>query len=279
MGSPEVESRATPMGVTVKGSGRIGGYGAVFDRLSRPLGGFRESVEKSFFNKSKSDGWPGVVCRFEHNPLMLLGTVAAGTLLLGTDHTGLDYTVELPESRSDVMELARRLDIQNSSFSFQVYQDDWTSGDGGYPIRHLVSGRLVDVAPTAIPAYPDATVGLRSFSAFVDAPFDDVLRRLNSQGELRSFMQRTDQHVAAPPTAAPAAELRAEPEEEAGVNVRQAKLELREFDPASALTARRARLALTEARAAWDDPPVAASPIASVAQARSELQRAGLAYR
>ncbi|ORB15912.1 hypothetical protein BST37_08380 [Mycobacterium noviomagense] len=187
----------------------IGGYAAVFGKRSHPMGGIREVVEPSFFNKSKSDGWPMVVARFEHDPRMLLGSTASRTLELKLDNTGLDYSVRVPETRSDVWELAERGDLPGSSFSFQAYDDDWRLGDGGMPERHLVSGRLIDVAPTAIPAYPDATVKTlyRSLSLFADVDEEDVIA-LAAQGELRSLFTRTDLAVSAPPTVLPGVEHR-----------------------------------------------------------------------
>lgn len=187
----------------------IGGYAAVFGKRSHPMGGIRELVEPPFFNKSQADGWPMAVCRYEHDPRMLLGSIAGGTLDLTIDKAGLDYSVRIPESRSDVYELAERGDLPGSSFSFQAFQDDWRLGDGGLPERHLVSGRLIDVAPTAVPAYPDATIGLRSLepayrslSAYANAPLEDVTA-LASRGELRSLLTRTDLAVSAPPTVEP----------------------------------------------------------------------------
>jgi HK97 family phage prohead protease len=146
-------------------------------------------LEPSFFNKSQGDGWPMVVARFEHDKLMLLGTHASGTLALKTDKTGLDYSVRLPETRSDVWELADRGDLVGSSFSFQAYEDDWRLGKDGYPERCLVSGRLVDVAPTAIPAYPDSTlkVAYRSLAMHADASIDEVEQYAES-GRLAEFL-------------------------------------------------------------------------------------------
>lgn len=172
------------------GSRTVGGYAAVFDTRSRPELGIREIVTRSFFNKSKGDGFPGVVCRFEHNPVMLLGATASGTLRVNTDDYGLDYEVDLPETRSDVYESIYRRDIAQSSFAFQCFDDDWKY-DGGAPTRHLVSGRLIDVAPTATPAYANATVALRSLATFMDAPFEDV-KELAHEDNLRVLFTRTD---------------------------------------------------------------------------------------
>jgi HK97 family phage prohead protease len=166
----------------------IGGLAAVFGKRSHPMGGVREVVSSSFFNKSQADGWPMAVARFEHDKLMLLGTHASGTLALNITRDGLDYSVRLPETRSDVYELAERGDLPGSSFSFQSYQDDWRLGDGGYPERHLVSGRLIDVAPTAVPAYPDSTVRVayRSLATRFDVDPDEVEQYAQS-GRLPEF--------------------------------------------------------------------------------------------
>ncbi|WP_083208520.1 HK97 family phage prohead protease [Mycobacterium malmoense] len=215
----------------------IGGYAAVFGKRSHPMGGIRELVEPSFFNKSQADGWPMVVCRHEHDPRMLLGSTAGGTLQLSIDKNGLDYSVQVPESRSDVWELAGRGDLPGSSFSFQAYQDDWRLGDGGIPERHLVSGRLVDVASTATPAYPDATVktAYRSLAAHMEAEYEEVVQ-FAARNELRSLFMRTDRHVVAPPAVLPG-EVRSDPAAAVGeLELRRRRNELRAmevgYDPA-----------------------------------------------
>jgi HK97 family phage prohead protease len=192
-----VEVRSNPNSNGGKKSKLIGGYAALFDKRSLPLGGFIEVVERSFFNKSKADNWPGVVCRYDHDNRMLLGTTASGTLRLHPDDTGLDYVVDLPECRGDVYEMVDRRDVRNSSFAFQVYEDEFTH-DEGFPVRHLVSGRLIDVAPVTIPAYPDATVGLRSLATAVGAPIEDVVK-LSETNELSKLFTRTDNNGKAAP--------------------------------------------------------------------------------
>jgi len=190
----DVERRYTPGTVEVRmdkaDQNRIGGYAAVFGKLSRNLGGFVERVEAGFFNQSRADGWPGVICRYNHDDNMLLGTVGGGTLALQIDDQGLRYEVEPPAARNDVLELVKRGDVRNSSFAFQVIEDDWATTDGAYPMRSLVLGKCVDVAPVNSPAYPDATAGLRSLAAHFDAPFEDVTE-LAQADELRKFFVTT----------------------------------------------------------------------------------------
>jgi HK97 family phage prohead protease len=169
----------------------IGGLAAVFNSQSENLGGFYERVAPSFFNDSRADGWNGVVCRFEHDPNFLLGTVRSGTLQLSLDGTGLNYVVALPESRSDILELVERGDLGSSSFAFQTHEDQWGITDGGVALRTLVSGRLIDVAPVSSPAYADTTVAMRSLARYKDVPIEDVMA-LSAQDELRKLFIRTD---------------------------------------------------------------------------------------
>ncbi len=169
----------------------FGGYAAKFNKESKNLGGFIERIDAGFFNKSRGDGWPDVLARYNHDDNMLLGTTAAGTLRLSVDDTGLEYEVDPPQSRADVFELVQRGDVGKSSFAFQVFEDDWHSSDQGFPMRTLVSGRLIDVAPVNMPAYDDTTVGLRSLARKFDASEEEV-RALAAENELGKFFKRTD---------------------------------------------------------------------------------------
>jgi uncharacterized protein len=182
---------ALPAELRAKGGSQIGGYAAVFNRFSENLGGFVERVQPSFFNKSRGDGWPGVMARYNHEDGMLLGTTGGGTLRLLVDDVGLDYSVDVPAARADVLELVARGDVRGSSFAFRTYQDDWSTTDQGFPLRDLISGALVDVAPVNTPAYPDATAGLRSLATKFDADLEEV-RSLAQNNELRRFFKRTD---------------------------------------------------------------------------------------
>lgn len=168
----------------------IGGYAAKFDTLSQNLGGFVETIDRRFFNKSAGDGWPGVMARYNHDDNFLLGTTAGGTLQLRLDEAGLDYSVLPPAHRSDVLELVQRGDVSQSSFAFRVFDDDWGMSDGDVPMRTLVSGKLVDVAPVNSPAYLDTSSGLRSLAKWADAPFEEV-RSMAGAGELRKFFGKS----------------------------------------------------------------------------------------
>ena len=199
-GRPDVERRFTMSSVAVMWAGgeeardgvpkRIGGYAAKFNTYSRDLGHFVEEIEPAFFNKSRGDGWPDVICRFNHEDSQLLGTVSGRTLDLGVDRDGLLYDVEPPPSLRHIVELVQRGDVSKSSFAFRCIEDEWTMTTDGGPLRRLHTGQLIDVAPVVTPAYADTSAGLRSLAANFDADFDEV-RSLADRHELRKFFTVT----------------------------------------------------------------------------------------
>jgi HK97 family phage prohead protease len=200
----ELERRFTPGMVEVRAAddkNRIGGYGAVFNKLSRNLGGFVEVVRSGAFNGSRAAGWPNVVARYNHDNNALLGTTAGRTLDLRVDdNVGLWYDVEPPQSRADILDLVRRGDIRYSSFAFRRMPkgDHWTTSDQGYPLCELHEVQLVDVAPVVDPAYPDATAQARALSAALESLASHVgaaveeVRSMAEADELRRFFVRTD---------------------------------------------------------------------------------------
>jgi hypothetical protein len=199
----DAERRFTPGPVEVRSAAdgqRIGGYGAVFGKLSRNLGGFVELVDTGAFNQARMTNWPNVVCRYNHDPNMVLGTTAGATLQLRTDHIGLEYEVLPPQARADILELVERGDVQFSSFAFRVPPggDEWGTTDQNYPMRTLHEVQLVDVAPVLDPAYPDATAGLRSLAAAMEADLTEV-RKMAEADELRRFFTRSDRPAYTPP--------------------------------------------------------------------------------
>lgn len=203
----ETERRFTKVPVEVRAASekpRIGGYAAVFNRQSSNLGGFVEVVDPSAFNASRGDGWPDVIARYNHDDNMLLGSTGGGTLRLAIDGTGLDYEVDPPQARKDILELVQRGDVRKSSFAFRTIEDDWGTTDQGFPMRTLVKVRLVDVAPVNTPAYPDSSAGLRSLASHVGADIEEV-RSLARQDELRKFFVRTDGPTPKRPTLGAAA--------------------------------------------------------------------------
>ena len=193
----ELERRFTPGQVEVRASSEkrtIGGYAAKFNRASQNLGGFVEFIAPTAFNRSRGNGFPDVMARYNHDDNMLLGTSNARTLQLDIDDVGLLYSVDLPASRADVYELVQRGDVGKSSFAFRVIGDDgdeWGLSEQNFPQRTLISVELHDVAPVNVPAYNDTSTAVRSLAKHMHADVEEV-RKIASEGELRKFFMRTD---------------------------------------------------------------------------------------
>lgn len=187
----DVERRMTRGAVEMRaasdGGQRIGGYAAKFDKLSQNLGGFVERIAPGFFDESRDKAWAGVMARYNHETL--LGTTAAGSLRLRLDETGLDYEVDLLDDdiSQRVFKLTQRGDVTQSSFAFHTYEDEWGVTEHGFPLRTLVRGGLVDVAPVDQPAYLDTSTGLRSLAEQRGMELSDV-RALAAADELSSIL-------------------------------------------------------------------------------------------
>lgn len=140
----------------------IRGHAAVFNRLSEDLGGFREKIAPGAFDRVLGDD---VRALFNHDPNMILGRTASGTLRLSQDRTGLRYEIDPPDTQigRDLTVSVRRGDISQSSFAFVVDEDSFEEDERGRVVRTIKRiKRLLDVSPVTYPAYPDAAVGIHS---------------------------------------------------------------------------------------------------------------------
>jgi uncharacterized protein len=148
----------------------VTGHAAVFGQLSEDLGGFKEKINVGAFDGVlKND----VRAFFNHDPNFLLARTTSGTLKLAVDKMGLSYSFEVPDTTAgrDLVISMERGDITQSSFAFMVEKDSWSEEDG-QEIRTIEKvGRLFDVSPVSIPAYPqanDLVVAKRSRMTYKD---------------------------------------------------------------------------------------------------------------
>lgn len=142
---------------------KIGGYAAVFYKLSENLGGFREKVAKGAFKDSVSGG--DIRAFWSHNPDFVLGRTKSNTLRVWEDDFGLAFELNLPDTSigRDAFTTIKRGDVSGMSFGFITRKDSWERGKEGSPhIRTLLDVELLEVSPTAFPAYPQTSVAERS---------------------------------------------------------------------------------------------------------------------
>ena len=188
---PERESRFLAASVEVRAAAdeesapKVRGYAAKFDIESENLGSsdyqFREVIKPGAFDEVLNDD---VRALFNHdsNQILARSKNGEGTLRLGVDEVGLWYEFEAPDTQAgrDLMTSIKRGDVDQSSFSFTVEKSgqDWNEmqeGDGPYKAVRTITkvSRLYDVSPVTYPAYPDATVALRSLEEIREERSED----------------------------------------------------------------------------------------------------------
>lgn len=188
-----------PLEIRVADDGRkmFRGAFAVFNTRSHDLGGFREMMSPTAFNRviaadaqrNQIQAW------FNHNPDNLLATVRAGTLKVWTDERAAWYEFPFDEDDPDHQRVAAKTargDLVGSSFGFRAAADEWRADDDDYPLRIVTEVSVLrDVGPVSTPAYPATeTAGaltFRSLSELTGADIDDLVAASKS-GDLRSFL-------------------------------------------------------------------------------------------
>ncbi len=172
----EIESRATPARIEIRvagnGSPVIHGHAAVFDSLSRDLGGFREKISPGAFRESFDHNDNDPVALFNHHPNHVLGRKSAGTLRLHEDSRGLHFAIDPPQTDlgHDLVTLIRRGDINQMSFSFKVNPggQSWDEQPDKLIVRTLKSVKLLDVSPVTSAAYQSTDVAVRELRFFIE---------------------------------------------------------------------------------------------------------------
>ena len=181
---PERESRFLSQSVELRAAEsetdkpKVRGYAAKYNVMSENLGSssykFFETILPGAFDDALNDD---VRALFNHESSAILARSknGEGSLKLGTDEVGLWYEFEAPDTQvgRDLVTSLKRGDVDQSSFSFTVDKEgeQWESAqDGDGPMVHTRTikkvSRLYDVSPVTYPAYPDATVALRSLEEF-----------------------------------------------------------------------------------------------------------------
>lgn len=170
--SPNAERRffSNPVGFEKREDGVdenvIEGYAAVFNKDSEDFGGWHERIAPGAFSDVLNDN---AVALFNHDMNLVIGRNGKNVTIT-QDDVGLKYKVKLPDTTlaRDLKELVKDQIISQSSFAFTVAEQEWRHSEKkDEPSVRTIKKikRLYDVSPVTSPAYPDATVGARSFEA------------------------------------------------------------------------------------------------------------------
>ena len=141
---------------------KVGGYAAVFNKEARITERLIEKIAPGAFRSSLSND---IRALWSHNPDMVIGRTTNGSLKLTEDERGLAFDLSLPDTTQgrDAFTLIKQGFVTGVSFGFRVKKDSWTRGENGAPhLRTLEEVELIEVSPTAFPAYTETSVSSRS---------------------------------------------------------------------------------------------------------------------
>ena len=127
-----------------------------------------EKVCKGAFSRSLETNT--IKALWNHNTDVVLGSTKSRTLSLKEDDVGLFFEVDLPNTTmgKDLYESIKRGDVDGVSFGFYVREngDRWEYlKDEDVYERTLLDIDLVEISPTAFPAYPSSEAGARSLES------------------------------------------------------------------------------------------------------------------
>jgi len=172
-----MEKRAAREGLRVSQTGRLVGYAAVFNRESKDLGQFTESIRPGAFSRSLETP-SDILALYDHDQRSVLGRVGAGTVDLNEDDHGLYFEIDLPPTTigKDLGVLVERGDVHGASFAFTVPEggEQWRTVNGK-PHRELLDVTLHEVTITSNPAYVDTEVSKRFSNRLVAPLFSESL--------------------------------------------------------------------------------------------------------
>ena len=149
----------------------ISGYAARFNVTSHDLNGFREQLSPGCFTRSlQSDR--DVKMLLNHDPSLILGRKANGTLSVTEDDKGLRFRCNIADTTTgrDTYKLIQRNDLSDCSFAFEIDGDEgeqWSdecdenSGER-FKMRTIRQARLYDCSVVGSPAYPQTSVSANS---------------------------------------------------------------------------------------------------------------------
>jgi uncharacterized protein len=161
---------------------KIVGYAAVFNTKSEDLGGFNEYVRAGCFAKTIRES--DIKALYNHDPNYVLGRNKSGTLKLEEDTTGLQMSIDPPDTQwaRDLMTSIKRGDVDQCSFGFKTIRDGWRTEDGKN-CRDLLECRLFDVSVVTNPAYPQTSVAVRAKVESLNSDPDEPGKNAHSEAE------------------------------------------------------------------------------------------------
>lgn len=140
------------------------GYAVLFNSPANIYDLWTEEFAPGAFTKSLQER--DVIALHSHDVSRVVGRKNAGTLTLREDAKGLAFENPLPDT-NDGRDLAVQIDrgdIAGMSFGFRATKQSWDDTVDP-PKRTITEAELYEITYSAMPAYEDSEVGLRSLEA------------------------------------------------------------------------------------------------------------------
>jgi hypothetical protein len=137
------------------------GYAVLWDNEANINDMWVESLTATAFDTSLATR--DVIALHSHDFARIVGRKSSGTLTLRSDAKGLYFENQLPDT-SDGRDLGKQIDrgdIAGMSFGFRAVKQEWDNGVDP-PKRTITEAELYEITYTAVPAYDDTEVGMRS---------------------------------------------------------------------------------------------------------------------
>jgi len=156
-----------------EGSLVVTGYAARFGTLSQNIGNsrggsFRETLKPGCFARSLASN-RDVKFLINHDPNLIVGRKANGTLVVNEDENGLKFRCNMANTSTgrDIYSLVKRGDLSDCSFAFEISGEDGDSWDecddpqapGERIARRTINcANLLDCSIVGSPAYDETSV-------------------------------------------------------------------------------------------------------------------------
>lgn len=170
----EIETRSISEGVSEQ---YIKGKAIVFNKWSSPMklpSSQREYIEQIVPEAVREIDWSNTLSSVNHDVKnKMLGKRSKGTLDISVDSLAVHYSVKVPNTKTgeDAVTDVRNGNLEGSSFWFDpnTIVDKWDITKEPAQRTILKIGKIIELGPVTIPAYPDTTVAQRSYEMAIEA--------------------------------------------------------------------------------------------------------------
>lgn len=170
---------------------KISGYAAVFNTEINIGKYFREKILPNAFTSSIQSN--DIRALWNHDDNFVLGRNKNGSLKLNEDSKGLFFELVLPDTTigRDTYENIKQGLVSGVSFGFTIRSEEWIDQDQPMPLRVLKDVNLVEISPTAFPAYEATEVYARSILD-MNIPDLSYLKDLQAKRDFLSVLERSN---------------------------------------------------------------------------------------